>query len=240
MMTHQPRPSYSNSRYADDYYEDDRYEDDRYAPDRYDPQPRQSFRKKPSLLSQIPMDWLLSIGSLGIIFEAVHAASLISYLAVGAWVVLCSAVMIYTDKGAASITSNYRKFAKKYGRTGVLGIAFGVFAITSLFVLLAEPSQAFFLSGAEAKFVKVFADANTQAGVASSATGGASGQIASAIALVFGLIRIILLLAIIFGVVKAIQARDDQEQVKAQLMLPVIVVCGVIVVDLMTGLIFGA
>jgi hypothetical protein len=224
MMTHRPRRPHDDDRYndQDDY------------------QPSRRSKKKPSLLNQIPMDWLLTIGSVGIIFEAVRATSVVSYLLVAAWIALSAIVLVYTDKATASFESNYRRFAKKYGRTGILGILFGAFALTSMFLLFAEPSQAFFLTTAEQAFKKVF---STAASATTTATGNSSDNatpIAAMISLVFGLIRILLLIAVIFGVVKAIQARDDQEQVKAQLMLPIIIIVGVIVIDVMTGLIFGS
>lgn len=221
MMTHQPknRRPRNDERYDDDYNEDGRYEDDRRS---------HSYRKKSiNPLDQIPMDWLLSIGSLAIVFEACREISVTSYLLVAAWIALCAVVLIYTDKQTASFHSNYRKFFKQYGSTGLIGVLFAIVAITSLFFAIAEPSQAAFLTGAEEAFGKVFA------------TGDSKTSVENLIKLVFGVIRLILLLAVIFGVIKAIQARDDSEQVKTQLMLPFIILVGVATVDVMTLLIFG-
>jgi hypothetical protein len=223
MMTHQTktRRPRNDDRYEDDY-EDNRYDDNQ--------RPRNSRKKRPSALSQIPMDWMLSIGSLGLVYEAASQTSLLSVILIAAWICLCSIVMVYTDKDSASFNSNYRRFLKGYGRTGLLGVAFAVVSLVSLFFVFSEPSYAAFLSDAETKVAAVFSTASTG--------GSASTQIALLVALVFGLIRLILLLAVIFGVVKAIQNRDDAEQVKAQLMLPIIIICGVVVVDVMTVLIF--
>jgi hypothetical protein len=213
MMTHKPRP-----QYRDDYSDDDR---DEYQ--------RSRQRKSKNILDRIPLDWQLSLASIAIIFEACREVSIVSYLLVAAWVILFATITIYTDKGRGkpSIESKYRNFFRKYGRTGLLSVSLSVFGLTSLFLALAEPSYAVFLTGAETAFSDVFA------------TGDSATSITAMIKLVFGVIRLIILMAVIFGVVKAIQARDDQEQVKAQLMLPFIILVGIAVVDVMTLLIFG-
>ena len=219
MMTHQPRRPRS-----DDRHEDDRY-DDRY--DQYDDRRSRRPKKNSNPLNQISLDWMLSIGSIAIIFESCRETSLVSYGLVAAWIVLCGVVLAYTDKQAAIFQSNYRKFFKQYGGTGLIGILFTVFAITAFFFAIAEPSQAVFLTGAETAFNNVFAQ------------GDSKTSVENLVKLVFGVIRLIILLSVIFGVIKAIQARDDSEQVKAQLMLPFIILVGIATVDVMTLLIFG-
>lgn len=220
MMTHQPKSR--RPRYDDDEY-DDQYND------RYDDKQPRSFKKKSrNPLNQIPMDWMLSIGSIAVIFEASREVSITSYSLVAAWIALSAVVLMYTDKASAAFYSNYRKFFKQYGSTGLVGVLFMVLAITSLFFAIAEPSQAIFLSGAEESFNGVFGD-----------QGDSKASVKKLVSLVFGVIRLIMLLAVIFGVIKAIQARDDSEQVKTQLMLPFIILVGVATVDAMTFLIFG-
>lgn len=228
MMTHQPRRPRNDDRYEDDRYEDDRYDDEQY--DRYDDRRSRRTKKSTNPLAQIPLDWLLSLGSVGIIFEATRSTSLLGFVCTAAWIVLCGIVMVYTDKTSkiGSFDSNYRKLLKRFGKTGVLGVVFGVIALTSLFLAMAEPSYAVFFTTPARALKRVF-----------TASGDNSPQINLMIDLALNVVRIIILFAVIQAVVKGIQARDDAEAVKAQLTTVVIVICSVMVIDVVTGLIFA-
>lgn len=137
--------------------------------------------------------------------------------------------MVNTDKTSkvGSFDSNYRKLLKRFGKTGVLGVVFGIIALTSLFLMAAEPSYAVFLSTPADKLRAVFSSSNNN-----------SAQINLMIDLALNIVRIIILFAVIQAVVKGVQARDDAEAVKAQLTTVVIVICSVMVIDVVTGLIF--
>jgi|GEM_PF-3305827 len=196
--------------------------------DDYREQPYRKRNRNP--LDRLSLDWMLTLGSIAIVSEACQKnVSIASYLLLAAWVTLCFAVMIRTDKASNSIESSYRKFFKKYGKTGFLGIMIAVCTIVTLFVASAEPAHAVFLSEVQEKIITALTT-----GAAASTTAAVTGIVT----LVINVIRVVLAIAIIFGVVKAIQSRDDQEQIKAQLMLPFIIIIGVAIIDLAATVIF--
>jgi hypothetical protein len=213
MMTHKPR-----SRYRDE----DEYE-------YYNEQPRSRTRQTglSKFVNSLSLDWLLSIGSIGIIIQACADTSIASVIFGIAWVVACGLVIFQSNKKAAGFNSNYQKLLRNYGKTGLLGLVFGTSVFTSLFLTFAQPSHAVFLSTAEAKIQAVFNGTSNAAQINTFITFATNG------------LRTILLFTIIQSIVKAVQGREESEQVRTQVTTIVIVILGVAVVDIGTVLVFG-
>jgi hypothetical protein len=219
MMTHRPR----RPRYENDYEYNDR--------------PRR--REKPSMFSGISgaidgisLDWMLGIGSFAIVADACLSRDLVSYCLGAAWIVFCGVVLIVTDKTIDRPESKFRGFLKRYGSTGIWGIVFGVVALTALSLVLADPSHAaeFFMSKAE--------KAITTAIVGTRAD-DSTAAVKNLITMIFGALRMFIIIALATGIYKVIAARDDSEDMKAQARLPILVLISVAAFDIMSALIVG-
>jgi hypothetical protein len=188
MMTHEPR--YNESRYSD--------------------RPRK--RKPKSFLDDISLDWYLAIGSIAVAISACQNNSITSYLLAAAWLGLCAVVVGIADGTAKRAESKFNQYLRNYGKTGVWGILFGVCALTSLFLMMAEPSHAQFLAQTNAKLV-------TRIGAVAT---GNTAQATTLVNLVFSLIRGLMIVVLIIFAWKIFQARDDQEDMKNLARTPVL------------------
>lgn len=212
-MTHKPRQA--------------RYDDN----DRYDDRPRRNrnngmFSAVTEQIDRIPLEYLLGIGSLAMMASATTGHSVVNYLAAVLWMAFCATFLILQDKSIDSRESNIGKFVQKHGKIGIWSVLFGVFALTSLSLVMADASHAVFMSAAEAYAIANFA--------APSANVAA---ITTVVNMIFGSLRVLIIIALAVGIYKVIAARDDSEDMKAQARLPMIIFISVAVFDVMSGLI---
>jgi hypothetical protein len=240
-----------------DYYEsdvddrdyDDRDYDDRLGKDRnyyadlhHDARSRGNYRRrKISFLNSIPLDWLIAAGSVCVIAQSTICSgnSYTTFLLGAAWLGFCAVVIGYSDNGLNAAESGYKKFLKKYGSTGIWGVVFGVVALTALFFALAEPSQAQFLLTTEATVKKLFTTKGSGASNGAVSTGTDVGALTSALGTVFTGLRGVLIMALLYAAYKMFMARDDQEDLKMQARMPILLLVITTITDVTAGAIAG-
>jgi hypothetical protein len=181
---------------------------------------RRNRYKQPNILDRVSLDWYLAIGSILVVLQACDRQSFSAYCMSGAWLGLCAACLAVMDKSSGNISYTIGQFFRKYKKTGIWAVVFGVCGLTSLFFVLAEPSHAQMLGTVEEATKKMLAPPSTT-GATADAT--AMGEVIKG---VFNLLRGAIIVSTVIILVKVFNARDDQEDMKNQFR-PLIILFGI-------------
>jgi hypothetical protein len=177
---------------------------------------RRNRYKQPNILDRVSLDWYLVIGSLLVIVQACDRQSFSAYCLSAAWLGLCATCIALVDKSSGNISYEISQFFRKNKQTRTLAVVFAVCGLTSLFVILCEPSQAQMLQGVEQSATTMFAPT----------TASDKTAMANLIKSLFNILRGGIIIAVVVILVKTFNARDDQEDMKSQFR-PLIILFGI-------------